>query len=84
MLTWGYPVHQAKSNKHACRGRLKGREGSPEDFLHPARRVTDCLILANIGFYIAQVLTRGRIMVWGMKVSCLTSIPLLLNLTLEA
>ena len=38
------------------------------DIGHPARRATDCLILANIGFFVAQVLSRGRLLMWGMKV----------------
>lgn len=52
-----------------CSNRLNGREGNPVDIGHPGRRATDSLILANVGFFVAQVLSHGRLLIWGMKVS---------------
>lgn len=41
---------------------------SPNTFLHPARRVTDLLLVANAICFAAQFLSGGRLVKWGLKV----------------
>ena len=75
-------VHQSRFTQYMqqasetllSRRRSSTAEGKKVTWGHPARRVTDCLLLVNAVMFATQLLSKGRITAWGMKAQ-LCSIP---------